>query len=754
MPTFGKRNRLSRFSPDRSKPPREEPGITVAPRGKGAGRFLFTLVFLIGGIAVLNFPTLGPQLRVGQVARRDYRARTSFQVVDREATRRAREIAAGRATRVFRENADHVSRIPRRFQSFLQRVLAARDLQALEQEAREEWGLTRGQLDELQGLLKPQWIGPGVDAVETAMRKAVGRGIISASDYELEDRSERYEIAVQGWDPEEPVERRSLVRLIPYPGGLRSELEQDLMVWLNDKPARLERIVLDMLVFAAKPTLRLDEAATAREMEKARNDVMERRRAITEGSLLLAAGDRATEQAIEEIALEEREFKELGSMAKEKAAEREDVKRRLFGSAGRTAVFLLGFALLAAYGLWFAGDVLESNTRVFGIYTVCLIVLLAMRLLEPLGPWVYLTPVILAAMVLVIAAGPTLAFGAATFLALLCGIATNGGLVVTLPLLAGGAVAILELTHIRRQTDPLEAGAVAGVACAAAIWAIHLSRIPYMSGNAPWPVLDAGIGLGGAVMGGILLSAGLPYIERFFNVATEVRLLEWTDQNQPLLRKLALEAPGTYHHSTVVSHMAAAAAKAIGANAVLARAGAYLHDVGKLNRPEYFIENAVGRPSPHEHLSCMMSTLILTAHPKDGVEIADQYGVPAPLQRIIAEHHGTTLAQYFYDKAKTEADVSGRDVNMDNFRYRGPLPRTPESVIVMLADAAESAARSLKGASPGQIERLVKGIVESRMKDGQFDESRMNITDIRRVEASLIRSLLAVSHPRIQYANT
>ncbi len=200
-----------------------------------------------------------------------------------------------------------------------------------------------------------------------------------------------------------------------------------------------------------------------------------------------------------------------------------------------------------------------------------------------------------------------------------------------------------------------------------------------------------------------------------------------------------------------MSNIAEAAAEEIGANALLARAGGYLHDVGKLNRPEYFVENANSQSSPHEQISPYLSTLILTAHTKDGQELAAAYGVPAPLRWIIAEHHGTTLVEYFYSKALEEAHDDGAKVRADDFRYRGHKPQGPEAGIVMLADSAESAARSLDHASSARIEKLVHEITEKRLKDGQLDESRMNITEIRMVEKSLVRSLLAISHPRIRY---
>ena len=417
-------------------------------------------------------------------------------------------------------------------------------------------------------------------------------------------------------------------------------------------------------------------------------------------------------------------------------------------------MFLVAFALFGLYSVRLTSDVLRSNTRIFGIYTVCLVTLTALRLLEQLGISQHWTPVPLAAMILAVTTGPMLALGATAFIAMMSGIVADPGLDLAMPLLCGGVAGILALRRVRRRTDLIEAGMIAGLTQCVVAWAMHLMGIREMGQIPGLPVHESVAGLGGGILAGSILAGTLSYVERFFDVATELRLLEWTDQNQPLLRKLALEAPGTYHHSTIVSNMAEAAAEEIGANALLARAGGYLHDVGKLNRPEYFVENTSGSDSRHEKLSPMLSALILTAHPKDGVELAGQYRVPSPLRRIIAEHHGTSLVEFFYDKAIKQADDPDTSVKDSMFRYRGPKPRSPESAVVMLADSIESAARSLDHVSPSRIERLVGDIVVKRLADGQLDESQMSITDIRRVQRSLVRSLTAVSHPRIRYPSS
>jgi len=745
-----RRSKSRRVSARRARPIPEGSTSSLTPRGKGASRFVMTVVFLVGSVVILNAPIPEPPLRVGDLAKRDYRARTTFQVVDEEATRRRREAAAAEALRVFQENTDHLARLPGKLEKFLVQVAEEPDSVRLARVAREQWGLTPEQFGTLARTLDRRWIGSAAEAVQIALREAGRCGIMAASEYQTEFASDRNEIEVRRRDGSTP-ERRFIAVVKRYPGGLRDFLDAELRLWFHGKPPEFREVFLDMLVHAATPTLRRDDAATAKAIRAAREAVRPLYRTIEKGSILLAEGDRATPRAVEEISLEAQAFAKLGRMAREEAGETRQWRNRALGAFGRTLIFLAGFLFLARYCINFARETLASNTKIFGAYVIIMCTLLVARLLEQLGVPLLWAPVVLSAMVLVIASGPMLAFGVSALLAVLSGIITEGGLELALPLLAGGAAVIPKLTRLRRRTDPFEAGCLAGLAGAVFVWALYLARMFGETDVGPMPVTASLAALGSGLMAGILVTASLPYLERFFDVVSDMRLLEWSDHNQPLLRKLALEAPGTYHHSTVVGNMAEAAAKEVHANPLLARAGGYLHDIGKLNRPDYFIENTLAGQSRHDRLSPMMSTLILTAHVKDGTELAREYNVPAPLRRIIAEHHGTCLVPFFYKKARDEADGADCDVDPEMFRYRGPKPRTPESAIVMLADAVESASRTLSEVSSSRVERLVREIVQMRLEDGQLDNSRMSLTDIRRVEASLVRSVLAMTHRRIRY---
>ncbi|MGD9110007.1 MAG: HDIG domain-containing protein [Phycisphaerales bacterium] len=249
----------------------------------------------------------------------------------------------------------------------------------------------------------------------------------------------------------------------------------------------------------------------------------------------------------------------------------------------------------------------------------------------------------------------------------------------------------------------------------------------------------------------VIIQGLLPLIERAFRIATSMTLLDFSDANQPLLKRLAMEAPGTFSHSLLVGSIAEAAAEAIGRNGLLCRVGAYYHDVGKINKPAYFVENQVGSTSKHKELSPAMSQLIIEGHVKDGKEMAREYHLPAVLRQFIETHHGTTLVEYFYNEAKKKQDDKQPPPSESEFRYEGPKPRTKEAAIVMLADAVESAVRSLQEVTPAKIDAVVHNMALKRLQDGQFDECDMTLRELSRIEVSMAKTLTAHYHSRITY---
>jgi cyclic-di-AMP phosphodiesterase PgpH len=316
-----------------------------------------------------------------------------------------------------------------------------------------------------------------------------------------------------------------------------------------------------------------------------------------------------------------------------------------------------------------------------------------------------------------------------------------------LTMMAGTVTCVFCLREVRGRMTIIKVNSLASVmvfATAAALAVIH--------GTADKNQILENAGMAAAItfIVGIIAEGFLPLIEKIFGVATSMTLMDYSDANQPLLRKLAMDAPGTFSHSLLIGSLAQAAAEAIDANGLLARVGAYYHDIGKLNKPDYFVENQAGPISRHDQLSPAMSLLVIIGHVKDGIEIAREFGLPMVLRQFIETHHGTTLIEYFYNEARKKADKQN-PISDTEFRYPGPKPRSKEAAIVMICDAVEGAVRSNPDPSSTRIENIVHTIAMRRLQDGQFDECDLTMRDLNRIEESIAKSLAAHYHGRIAY---
>src|SRR5436309_4741870 len=309
--------------------------------------------------------------------------------------------------------------------------------------------------------------------------------------------------------------------------------------------------------------------------------------------------------------------------------------------------------------------------------------------------------------------------------------------------------AIYAASQYRSRAAVMKAGFAVGLAGAASAVAIDLA-----SGSANnWQMVaaDGGAALaGGAVGVPVLVSFFLPFCESLFGVLTDVRLLELSNLNNPLLSQLAASAPGSYNHSLIVGTLAEEAAKASGANGLFCRVAAFYHDVGKVKMPEYFIENLGGGGNPHERLAPSMSALVLASHVKEGARLAREYGLPQQIVDVIPQHHGTRVMTYFFEKAKKTA-ANGVHVNPDDFRYPGPKPQTREAAIFMLADSVEAAARTIDEPNAEKFRAMIRQISGRIILDGQFDECDLTFRDLDAIVEAFVRSLVSIYHHRVDY---
>jgi len=404
-------------------------------------------------------------------------------------------------------------------------------------------------------------------------------------------------------------------------------------------------------------------------------------------------------------------------------------------------------ALMAMYVARFQAGLAQSLPM---IASVCVLVLatlvLATLLSQP--PWsALLLPMTLTAMVLTLGYNPQFALMMSFALELALTVTLGASVEQVLVHMGGMATAILSLHHVRTRTQLVQVATVAGLAYFATTIATGL-----LSGQT-WSLMlsDGFRSFVWGSLAGFLLTGLLPLVERCFSFVTDISLLELADGSHPLLQELVRRAPGTYTHSITVATLAEAGAEAVGANPLLVRVGSYFHDVGKMLKPDYFIENQSGE-NRHDDLEPALSTLVIIGHVKDGVALAEQYGLPKPIVDFILTHHGTTLVEYFYREAMRSQDANSSNPDLEScFRYPGPKPQTREQGIVMLADAVESTSRSLTNPTPGSLRKLVHDLLMKRLLDGQFEESGLTLTELHVIEEAICKSLIALFHSRIKY---
>lgn len=253
-----------------------------------------------------------------------------------------------------------------------------------------------------------------------------------------------------------------------------------------------------------------------------------------------------------------------------------------------------------------------------------------------------------------------------------------------------------------------------------------------------------------SILSGVLTIGFLPFLESTFDVVTTIKLLELSNPNNPLLKRLLIEAPGSYHHSILVGNLAEVAAEEVGGNPVLARVSAYYHDIGKIKRPYFFKENQLGNDNPHDKITPNLSTLIITSHVKDGVDLSREYKIPKVIRDIIEQHHGKTLVKYFYVTAKNSSK-NPETINEEEFRYPGPIPETKEAGIMMLADSVEAAVRSISDPTKSKIEEMVNNIIRDRLNEGQLDNCDLTLKDINKIKQAFFKVLTGIYHQRIEY---
>lgn len=485
-------------------------------------------------------------------------------------------------------------------------------------------------------------------------------------------------------------------------------------------------------------SLELDREATARAKKEAIAKTPQQFVRYAAGDVLAEAG---VPMAAESVGLLRREHDAF--------VRQQDTRQRVARTLALLGLFVAMFALSGFYIHRHHRELLDDVGKVIALLGLS-VVTIVLALLSAGESWqAEVVPLLIFAMTVALAFDQDVALLLTAQAALVVVVGLGHGLASYVTLTAAAAAMIFWTGRIRSRSKLIYVGLWAGAVAALTQLGASLLEERPLDAQLLYAAGRTGVW---TLLAGFLMTGLLPFIERSFGVLTDLSLLEVGDAAHPLLQELVRRAPGTYNHSINVASLAEAAAEAIGARGLLVRVGAYFHDVGKMLKPAYFVENQ-GRENRHDALVPAMSTLIIVAHVKEGVELARQYNLPAPLVDLIAEHHGTTLVEYFFRRAteRSQADPNGGEVDEQTYRYPGPKPSTRESAVLMLSDAVESASRTLTEPTPARIASLVHELAMKRLLDGQFDDCGLTLEELGIVEQSLVKSLTAVYHGRVKY---
>ena len=504
-------------------------------------------------------------------------------------------------------------------------------------------------------------------------------------------------------------------------------------------------VILRIAEHFLKPNLTFNKDETEERKTKAREKVKPVYFQLKRGEVIVRGGERVQEEHLFKI------------KALKKAQERTHILSLLIG------LVLLTFLVLASLYQFSKNirkiilsqkDLLLFSTSLIGIIALLKLFQLITDVLGgeffsiPSSSYSYLFPIATGAMLIRIVINSEVAIVFAILSSYFSATLMGNQLFYFIFTFVGSLIGAHKVARCEQRSILIKAGLTVGGFNTLLIISYYL-----ISGNPFKMVLlsDLIMGFLGGLLASVLVLGIVPIIESLFGYTTDIKLLELANMDNPILKDVILQAPGTYHHSIIVGSLVEAAAKSIAANPLLAKVSAYYHDIGKLKKPLYFIENAGGIENKHNHLTPSMSSLILISHVKDGVELARESHLGQRIAHIIQQHHGTTLIAYFYQKAKEKENAETESLDEKDFRYPGPKPQTKEAGIVMLADAVEAASRTLSDPTPSRIKNLVRRITNSIFLDEQLEECELTLKDLQKIEESFSRILTAIFHQRIDY---
>lgn len=733
-------------------------------------------VLVVGTVTLWSLGRV--KIDVGQIMRETRISRIEFITEEQQLTQTQRVAAQMNVPRVFSADLPAIEEIRADLNNLPRTLGGVSKLDEVQREIRVRFGLNQELFDTLRAIGQEetrltQWSAHVESLIEILRRRPMlNRQAWQVATQEGQNTQIQLRYRVSGEDreaiPTQLISRDDVIN-IDNKEQLKTEIGRIIRIAGFEtaiSPLVRERITREKSDEQARATFVYDNTATSSAMETAGARVMPVRRTITIGQRLYARGD-VLEQAAYELAREENRRYNASSSS---------LSIRIMRALAVYGMVMALSVLLGGYIARYCPRILSKPARI-GWMTLLVagaIVLACIAgVVEPRLVWLAtITPMVLIAVLISIAYDQRTGLAITGVATLIVMVALGASLGLLAIVLIGIAGAVAQLGELRERRTLIRMSIIiAIVLCVVTLLTqvIWLPAVGVAIQNYTAAVLGAAAqaAIAGLLVGGVALFT-LPFIERAFDITTGMTLIELRDPKQPILKELQQRAPGTYNHSLNVASIAESAAEAIGADALLTYVGCLYHDIGKMNKPGYFIENQSGGPNKHDKLTPAMSLLVIVGHVKDGVEMAREQGLPKSLRHFIEAHHGTTLVEYFYRRAREQAAQAGEERSAEqimqeqaeqlpdevDYRYPGPKPQTKEVAIVMLADAVESATRTLTDPTPARIDALVRQLANKRLMDGQFDECDLTFRELSTMCESISKTVASIYHGRVRYDNS
>jgi len=736
------------------------------------------LVLLSATISLLLFPNIlvlsKEHYSLGDVARKDIKASYDFLVEDKELTEQRRDEAVKSSLFVYdfdRSGAAISHRIKESFsygRAELRRILGEEQEGGIEspsqldrREHPEKLGQLRDKFFELSGitedlllfdqLVENNFSPPIENSVLIAVSRVLKRGVVGNKTVLMTQKGKG--IILRDIDTQEELKVDDLDRFYDLEGARQGLREIMAQLPAGEGGPEMVEATGRFAQLAIRPNITFNKKETELLKEEARISVKPIYFQVKKGEMIIREGEKISPTHLLKLETRAR------------------LKRTPPVRVVISMALMIGILLTLSYGVLlrrphtFRGDVRSIVFIGLTLLFMFLIVFLYNRVAEEVARAFSLfttqvlllaLPISLGAILVSIFQGLDVAIAFSLIISILASIVTGWRLEFFIYFLMGSLLGAHGVRNCRERMVLIKTGLRVGLLNIVMALLIQALSIQTLSGNpfSPAGAISLVMCFLGGALAGVIAAGFLPLIEMVFGFTTDIKLLELSSLDQPILKDLMVKAPGTYHHSVIVSNMVEATAESIHANPLMAKVSAYYHDIGKIKKPLYFVENQVRGENRHEKLAPSMSSLILISHVKDGVELAKQHRLGREIIDIIRQHQGSRLISYFYQKAKEQSRGRGNrssPVKEEDFRYPGPKPQTKEAGLVLLADAVEAASKTLVDPTPARIKGMVQKIINNVFSDGQLDECELTLKDLNQIARSFIKTLSGIFHSRIEY---